>query len=145
MAYIAPVCLNCMKALGNKEYDLFVQCRNSGKCPTVMKYYKKKVEMKKCKKKKVEINNFVEKEDEMKNFTKKLYFRRSTYSDEIQFTELEVDILREYTKMMSGKTRGDPMWNAVMNVKCLIDRYGDTGFGDKPEHMNRVEYWLYHS
>ena len=26
----------------------------------------------------------------------------------------------------------------------LMGRYGDDGFGDKPEHMNRVEYWLAH-
>ena len=26
----------------------------------------------------------------------------------------------------------------------LINRYGDTGFGDKPQGMCRVEYWLAH-
>lgn len=26
----------------------------------------------------------------------------------------------------------------------LIDRYGETGYGDKPEDMDTVEYWLAH-
>ena len=31
-----------------------------------------------------------------------------------------------------------------MMVQHRIERYGDTGFGDKPPNMCRVEYWLAH-
>ena len=29
-------------------------------------------------------------------------------------------------------------------VKRLIDRYGEDGYGDKPKHMDTYSYWLQH-
>jgi hypothetical protein len=34
--------------------------------------------------------------------------------------------------------------NAIRLVAKHIDRYGDDGFGEKPEGMCRAEYWLAH-
>ena len=29
-------------------------------------------------------------------------------------------------------------------IRDLIDRYGETGFGDKPNDLTPVQYWLQH-
>ena len=32
----------------------------------------------------------------------------------------------------------------IFDINNLIERYGDDGYGDKPESMNRITYWSQH-
>ena len=32
----------------------------------------------------------------------------------------------------------------IFDINNLIERYGDDGYGDKPESMNRITYWAQH-
>ena len=53
-----------------------------------------------------------------------------------------------FATILTGKKTGRN-FNAkraetARRVKELIERYGDTGFGDKPDDMNRVIYWISH-
>jgi hypothetical protein len=64
------------------------------------------------------------------------------------WTDEEIEIFKNYTSVVTGLESGrafkDKVLETAREVKRLIERYGDTGFGKKPEEMNRVEYWLSH-
>ena len=32
----------------------------------------------------------------------------------------------------------------IFDINDLIERYGETGYGDKPDNMNKVTYWSQH-
>mgnify|MGYP006874415544 CR=1 FL=1 len=64
------------------------------------------------------------------------------------WTEEEMEIIKEFSTIITGKKSGR-QWNSkraeiARNVRDLIERYGDDGYGDKPKDMNRVEYWISH-
>jgi len=66
----------------------------------------------------------------------------------ISYTDEELKLIKNYTTIITGETKGAE-WKrkasqTSLMVKKLIHRYGETGYGDKPPDMNRVEYWLQH-
>jgi hypothetical protein len=64
------------------------------------------------------------------------------------YTEAELEMIKDYTTIMTGKSKGGIFKNhfrkTIWAVTEFIERYGDDGYGDKPSDMNRVEYWLSH-
>ena len=65
-----------------------------------------------------------------------------------KYTEAEKNMVREYAQIMTGHNSG-PIFKkkvgaTIIKIEELMDRYGEDGHGDKPDNMNRVEYWLAH-
>ena len=65
------------------------------------------------------------------------------------FTIADMEVIHSYIEAMHGVTKG-PQYirlaaRACARIRWCIDRYGDDGYGDKPETMTPVEYWIQHS
>lgn len=66
----------------------------------------------------------------------------------IDYTKEERDMIKNYATIKTGFKSGKK-WRAMVcetSIKLikLVELYGDDGFGNKPETMNRIEYWLGH-
>ena len=64
------------------------------------------------------------------------------------WSEEEIVIINEYATVLTGKKSGRE-WNRKrceisQKIIYLIERYGDDGYNDKPQDMNRVVYWISH-
>ena len=72
-------------------------------------------------------------------FTEHEYATIRAYVEDIVGIKAEASSLRaeriKYSKTVSAVRAA---------VERMIDDYGDSGFGDKPEDMCRVVYWLQH-
>ena len=65
------------------------------------------------------------------------------------FEMAQRNMIREYIRVVYGRGEADVIpyrfhAHITSKVRNLIRRYGETGFGDKPESMDTVEYWLSH-
>ena len=65
----------------------------------------------------------------------------------VEFTEEEMALLAAHTEVYA--LRESPTFHAACGlvanrVANLIDRYGDTGYGDKPPDLDRATYWFQH-
>ena len=66
----------------------------------------------------------------------------------MNYTKEEIAMIKNYATIMNGFKSGKK-WRAMTceassKMKELVCLYGEDGNGDKPEAMNRVEYWLSH-
>jgi adenylate cyclase class IV len=57
----------------------------------------------------------------------------------INYTTEEKKMIMDYATIMNCKAS-----EISRKVIELVARYGETGYGDKPQDMNRVQYWLGH-
>ena len=65
------------------------------------------------------------------------------------FEMAQRNMIREYIRVVYGRGEADVIpyrfhAHITSKVRNLIRRYGETGYGDKPESMDTVEYWLSH-
>jgi len=64
------------------------------------------------------------------------------------WTDDEILIIEGFVTVITGKTNGRE-WKikrceVARRIKEMIDEYGDDCYGDKPDGMNRAEYWISH-
>ena len=65
----------------------------------------------------------------------------------VEFTGAELAILADHTQLYAP--RESPTFHAACGLVAYsvadhIDRYGDTGYGDKSPELDRVTYWFQH-
>ena len=54
------------------------------------------------------------------------------------------EIVADYMRAIYNREDRPLYFHIVRRVRRLIDYYGETGYGNKPEAMDTVEYWLSH-
>ncbi len=68
----------------------------------------------------------------------------------VKFTKDEYQEILNYVFIITGETKSSSgkfkrkYGKVLMGLTNLIESYGDDGYGDKPEGLSRVAYWLQH-
>jgi hypothetical protein len=63
--------------------------------------------------------------------------RKADLIERLCATELDIDLVNR-------EIRKECLKRVLFTLDCKISQYGDTGMGDKPQDMCRIEYWLAH-